>query len=151
MLPFRRRRLSQQRRRRSIRRKIHMKREWHWFASASTGYLVLSTQYWLFPAMALLLTVLADAAPAAEPPRWNILFCFADDWGRYASCYAKIDGRPSINDAIKTPNVDRVAREGVLFRHAFVNSPSCTPCRSSLVSGRYFFNCGRGAILQGAI
>ena len=93
----------------------------------------------------------SQIASAAEAPRWNILFCFADDWGRYASCYAKIDGRPSINDVVQTPNVDRLAREGVLFRHAFVNAPSCTPCRSSLVSGRYFFNCGRGAILQGAI
>ena len=91
------------------------------------------------------------AAGGAEAPRWNILFCFADDWGRYASCYAPVDGRPSLNEVVKTPNVDRVAREGVLFRNAFVNAPSCTPCRSSLVSGRYFFNCGRGAILQGAI
>ncbi|HZN35949.1 MAG TPA: sulfatase, partial [Pirellulaceae bacterium] len=91
------------------------------------------------------------ALPAAEPPRWNILFCFADDWGRYASCYAAVDGRPSLNQVVRTPNVDRVAREGVLFRNAFVNAPSCTPCRSSLLSGRYFFNCGRGAILQGAI
>jgi arylsulfatase A-like enzyme len=87
----------------------------------------------------------------AAAPRWNILFCFADDWGRYASEYAKIDGKPSINDAIKTPNVDRLAREGILFRNAFVNAPSCTPCRSSLLSGRYFFNCGRGAILNGAV
>jgi len=87
----------------------------------------------------------------AAPPRWNILFVFADDWGRYASCYASIDGKPSLNDIVKTPNVDRLAREGVVFRNAFVNAPSCTPCRSSLVSGRYFFNCGRGAILQGAI
>jgi arylsulfatase A-like enzyme len=102
-----------------------------------------------------LIAIVATAAvfqPAiAAPPRWNILFCFADDWGRYASCYSAVDGRPSINDVIRTPNVDRVAREGVLFRHAFVNSPSCTPCRSSLVSGRYFFNCGRGAILQKAV
>ncbi len=81
----------------------------------------------------------------------NILFVFADDWGRYASAYAKVDGRPTPNDIIKTPNVDRVAREGVLFRSAFVNAPSCTPCRSSLLSGRYFFQTGRGAILQGAI
>src|SRR5947207_4552647 len=87
----------------------------------------------------------------AAAPKWNILFCFADDWGRYASCYAAIDGKPSLNDVIKTPNVDRLAREGVLFRNAFVNAPSCTPCRSSLLSGRYFFNCGRGAILLGAI
>src|SRR5262245_54032425 len=88
---------------------------------------------------------------SAAPPRWNILFCFADDWGRYASCYAAVDGRPSLNQVVKTPNVDRLAREGVIFRNAFVNAPSCTPCRSSLLSGRYFFNCGRGAILQGAI
>ena len=86
---------------------------------------------------------------AAE--RWNILFIFADDWGRYASCYRGLDGRPTLNDVVQTPNIDRVAREGVLFKNAFVNAPSCTPCRSSLLSGRYFFNCGRGAILQGAI
>jgi arylsulfatase A-like enzyme len=95
--------------------------------------------------------VLAGEAARGAEDRWNILFCFADDWGRYASCYAPVDGRPSINQVVKTPNVDRVAREGVLFKNAFVNSPSCTPCRSSLLSGRYFFNCGRGAILQGAI
>ena len=90
-------------------------------------------------------------APAAAEPRWNILFVFADDWGRYASCYAGLDGRPTANDVVRTPNIDRVAREGVLFRNAFVNSPSCTPCRSSLLSGRYFFNTGRGAILRGAV
>lgn len=88
---------------------------------------------------------------AATPPRWNILFVFADDWGRYASCYKGLDGRPTINDVVKTPNIDRVAREGVLFKNAFVNAPSCTPCRSSLLSGRYFFNTGRAAILNGAV
>ena len=97
-------------------------------------------------------TFAAPAAPAtATPTRPNILFVFADDWGRYASCYKGLDGRPTLNDVIKTPNVDRVAREGVLFRNAFVNAPSCTPCRSSLLSGRYFFNTGRGAILNGAV
>ena len=92
----------------------------------------------------------APERPAA-PRRWNILFIFADDWGRYASCYAGLEGRPSINDVVRTPNIDRLAREGVLFRNAFVNAPSCTPCRSSMLSGRAFFNCGRGAILHGAV
>jgi N-sulfoglucosamine sulfohydrolase len=91
------------------------------------------------------------AVNAAEPDRPNILFCFADDWGRYASCYAGIDGRPSPNDVVKTPNLDRLAREGVLFKNAFVGSPSCTPCRSALLSGQYFFRTGRGAILNGAV
>src|SRR4051812_34239299 len=94
---------------------------------------------------------LAISFQAFAAERMNILFLFADDWGRYASAYAKIDGKPSLNDVIKTPNVDRVAREGVLFRHAFVNAPSCTPCRSSMLSGRFFFNTGRGAILNGAV
>lgn len=102
----------------------------------------------------VMLASLAGNAPADDanprPDRLNILFIFADDWGRYASCYRGLDGRPTLSDAIATPHVDRLAREGVLFRNAFVNAPSCTPCRSSLLSGRYFFNTGRGAILQGA-
>ncbi len=92
-----------------------------------------------------------ESQSAQTPPKWNILFVFADDWGRYASCYKGLDGRPTINDVIHTPNIDQVAKEGVLFKNAFVNAPSCTPCRSSLLSGRYFFNTGRAAILQGAI
>lgn len=99
----------------------------------------------------LLVSSLAPAQ-AAEAPRYNILFCFADDWGRYASAYRALDGnQPSLNDVVKTPNIDRVAREGVLFRNAFVTAPSCTPCRSSLLSGQYFFRTGRGAILRGAV
>ncbi len=100
---------------------------------------------------ALLLASVAGALPAAEPiKRPNIVFCFADDWGRYAGVYDKVDGRPSLNQVIKTPNIDRMAGEGVLFRNAFVTAPSCTPCRSSLLSGQYFFRTHLGAILNGA-
>src|SRR3954470_22502094 len=102
-------------------------------------------------ALALGVLLAAPALRAAEPERPNILFLFADDWGRYASVYAKHEKQPSPNQVVKTPNIDRVAERGVLFRHAFVNAPSCTPCRSSLLSGRYFFTTGRGAILQGAV
>lgn len=91
-----------------------------------------------------------DKVAHAAPPRLNVLFCFADDWGRYASAYAASDPRPGPNAVVRTPHIDRVAREGVLFRNAFVNAPSCTPCRSSLLSGQYFFRTGRGAILVGA-
>jgi arylsulfatase A-like enzyme len=92
--------------------------------------------------------VLSQAADTKKRP--NILFCFADDWGRYASCYKGLDGRPNLNDVVQTPNIDRIAARGVIFTNAFVGSPSCTPCRSALLSGRYFFNTGMGAILNGA-
>ncbi len=93
----------------------------------------------------------AASCVCAADKRPNILFFFADDWGRYAGCYAGLDGRPTISEAVKTPNIDRVAKQGVLFRNAFVTAPSCTPCRSSLLSGQYFFRTGRGAILNGAM
>jgi arylsulfatase A-like enzyme len=88
-------------------------------------------------------------AADTKPP--NILFVFADDWGRLASAYAKLDGPGTINDLVKTPNFDRVAREGVLVRRAFVSAPSCTPCRSALLTGQHFWRSGRAAILQGAL
>ncbi|MDA0724094.1 MAG: sulfatase, partial [Verrucomicrobia bacterium] len=81
----------------------------------------------------------------------NILFAFADDWGRQARIYAEIEGAGGINDLAKTPHFDKLARSGVLFTNASVNAPSCTPCRSAILSGRNFWETGRGAILQGAV
>jgi len=106
-----------------------------------------------FPALLATLLSIALLAPAnaAETRRPNILFAFADDWGRHAGAYARIDGPGTANDLLRTPNFDRVANEGVLFRKAFVSSPSCTPCRSALLSGQHFWRTGRAAILQGAI
>ncbi|MDP6775375.1 MAG: sulfatase [Candidatus Latescibacteria bacterium] len=83
--------------------------------------------------------------------RPNILFAFADDWGRYASAYRQVEGDGTPNALLDTPNFDRIAREGVLFTNAFVPAPSCTPCRSSILTGRYFWQTERGAILQGAV
>jgi len=88
------------------------------------------------------------AQPLERP---SILFAFADDWGRQASIYAKIEGSGGLNDLAKTPNFDKLAKRGVLFTNASVNAPSCTPCRSSILSGRNFWETGRGAILQGAV
>ncbi len=89
----------------------------------------------------------AADAPAKKP---NILFCFADDWGRYAGAYADREAGSSVNQVIRTPHIDRVASRGVLFGNAFVPAPTCTPCRSSVLSGQYFFRTGLGAILSGA-
>ncbi|WP_231756470.1 sulfatase family protein [Lignipirellula cremea] len=107
---------------------------------------------WLLAAsVGLLAAVGLSSSALAEGKRPNILFLFADDWGRQASAYAALDGPGGISDAVQTPNFDQLAKQGVLFRNAFVNAPSCTPCRSSLLSGQYFWRTGRGAILQGAV
>lgn len=83
------------------------------------------------------------------PP--NMVFAFADDWGRYASAYRPFEGQNSLNALIDTPQFDRIAGEGALFLNGFVPAPTCTPCRSSILSGRYFWQTGLGAILQGAV
>lgn len=92
----------------------------------------------------------ADPQAASRP---NFVFAFADDWGRIASIYQETgQGKDPIalHQFVKTPAFDEVARNGVLFTHAFVNAPSCTPCRSSLLSGQHFWRTGMGAILVGA-
>ena len=65
----------------------------------------------------------------------NILFIMADQlrWD-YLSCY----GHPHLN----TPNIDKLANQGVLFESAFVQSPVCGPSRASFYTGRTVFSHG---------
>ena len=90
----------------------------------------------------------------SQPPNSplpNIVFAFADDWGRYASAYARHQPSGGLNELIETPHFDGVAANGALFLNALVPAPSCTPCRSSILSGQYFWQTGLGAILMGAM
>ena len=103
----------------------------------------------IYVAISVLACSIANMPIYAARP--NILFVFADDWGRFASAYAHADATSQYNDVVRTPHFDQVAARGVLFNNAFVNAPSCTPCRSSLLSGQYFWRTGRAAILQGAV
>ncbi len=99
----------------------------------------------------LLTICLAGAVlPAQGDERPNILLLFADDWGRHASIYGAAEPG-GVNDAVRTPTFDRIARDGVLFRHAHVSAPSCTPCRSALITGQHFWRTGTGSILLGAV
>lgn len=85
--------------------------------------------------------------PAFSAERPNILFCFSDDWGRYASIYRDKD-RPGLNDVIETPALDRIGRRGVVFNNAFVPAPTCKPCRASVTTGMPFYRCGSEAFLH---
>ena len=64
--------------------------------------------------------------PADHP---NIVILFVDQlrWSE-VGCYG--------NPVIRTPNLDHLASEGVRFTHAFTNFPSCSPARSTILSGR---------------
>ena len=72
----------------------------------------------------------ASAASAASAPRPNILFILTDDQAPWAIGAA---GHPQV----KTPNMDRIAREGARFTHAFTPTPVCSPARAGIMTSRY--------------
>jgi N-sulfoglucosamine sulfohydrolase len=77
-----------------------------------------------------LISLLFWAAPQAAEERPNILFALADDW---AWPHSGVYG----DKVVQTPVFDRVAKEGVLFTHAFCASPSCTPSRAAILTGQH--------------
>lgn len=81
---------------------------------------------------------------AKKDGRPNIVFLMADDWSHP---HAGILGDP----VVKTPNFDRVAREGVLFPNAFVSTPSCTPSRLSILAGQHHWRLREGDSLGGSL
>jgi len=83
-------------------------------------------------------------AANATGERPNILFCLGDDWG-WPACGAYGD------KVVKTPTFDRVAREGVLFTNAHCASPSCTPSRGSILTGRAVHQLEEGGDLGGTL
>lgn len=74
---------------------------------------------------------LAQELPAhtkGKPP--NVLYIVVDDLGKFeVSAYG--------SETMKTPNIDQLAKEGVLFTDCYVNSPVCSPSRAGLLTGRY--------------
>lgn len=75
------------------------------------------------------------AACRAADPRPNFVFFLTDDQ-RADAC--SIAG----NKLLKTPNIDRIGREGVWFKNAFVTHSLCAPSRSSFLTGKYSHTTG---------
>ncbi len=76
-----------------------------------------------------LLALLPTARPAETPARPHLLFAIADDWsfghaGAYGCAW------------VKTPNFDRVAKDGLLFTRAYTPCGKCSPSRASILTGR---------------
>ena len=76
-------------------------------------------------------TAASVALPApAAPARPNIIFILADDLGNFdLGCYGQ--------KLIKTPNIDRIAAEGMLFKQAYTGATVCAPSRSCLMTGQH--------------
>ena len=93
----------------------------------------------LFPLLAVFLAASAAAdlpaqspasAGAAGRPRPNVVLVLIDDmgWGDF-SCFG--------NTAARTPNIDRLAAEGLRFSQFYVASPICSPSRAGISTGQY--------------
>ena len=65
--------------------------------------------------------------------RPNVLYIHSHDTGRYVQPYGH---------AIPTPNIQRLAEQGVLFRQAFCAAPQCSPSRAALLTGQWAHNTG---------
>ncbi len=79
--------------------------------------------------------MIASSPACAQEARPNVVLIIADDMGRDdCGAYGNLK--------VKTPHIDRLAREGMRFDRAFVTASSCSPSRSSMITGRYPHNTG---------
>ena len=78
----------------------------------------------------LCLLTVSFFVPASAADRPNVVMVFIDDmgWGDF-SCFGNKD--------TNTPNIDRMATEGIRFEQFYVNSPICSPSRTALSTGQY--------------
>ncbi len=90
-------------------------------------------------AAALLCPVLPGLAAAPKP---NIVIIYGDDIGfGDLQCYG--------GSRVRTPNVDRLAREGLRFVNGYATSATCTPSRFSILTGEYAFRRKGSGVLPG--
>ncbi|QDT56377.1 Arylsulfatase [Caulifigura coniformis] len=81
-----------------------------------------------FAVLAFLL--LAGPALAADPPRPNVVFILADDLGYTdVACFG--------SKYYETPNIDRLAAQGLRYTHGYTCGPNCQPTRAALMTGQY--------------
>src|SRR6185436_12353524 len=77
----------------------------------------------------------ARTLQSPQPSRPNVIIILADDmgWGDLG-CYG--------NPKFKTPNIDRMAKEGSRLTDFYSTCPYCAPSRAALLTGRYQFRSG---------
>lgn len=78
---------------------------------------------------ALVWLFLSSFTAFAAAPRPNILWLIAEDFGPHLGCYGTKE--------VSSPNLDRLASEGVRYTRFFTTAPVCSPSRSALMTGMY--------------
>ena len=86
-------------------------------------------RFFMFCAAVVLAGCAARPIRAADPDRPNVLWIIAEDMGIEVGCY----GEPLVH----TPNIDRLASEGIRYTHAIATAPVCSAARSALMTGMY--------------
>ena len=84
------------------------------------------------PALLLMLALIAPSARSADAKRPNILFIFSDDHG-----YQAISAYNDPRKLIETPNLDRLAKEGMRLDRCLVTNSICGPSRATVLTGKY--------------
>jgi len=96
-------------------------------AAAVVQFLLLPAQCWIF----LGLAAVANAQGTNMDPNdgMNIVMFYADDW-----VYSNIG---KLNPLLKTPNIDELADNGVMYKHNCVTSSICWMSRATMMTGQY--------------
>ena len=87
----------------------------------------LKSNILVFTALSLATGALSVSAAAATPPKPNVLFLVVDDERPELGCYGK--------DYIKSPNIDSLARSGMVFNRAYCQQAVCSPSRTVVMTG----------------
>ena len=75
-----------------------------------------------------------DTGDSSPDKRMNVIFILTDD--------QRYDEMGFMNPVLNTPNMDKMAEEGVFFKNAFVTTSLCSPSRASILTGQYMHNHG---------
>ena len=85
----------------------------------------------LLNAMLLASLTAVHAAEAPKVAKPNFIVIYSDDHG-----WADL-GEQGVDQDIRTPNLDQLARDGVRFKRGYVSAPQCVPSRAGVITGRY--------------
>jgi arylsulfatase A-like enzyme len=103
-------------------RLINLPKKWHWVGIVVL-FMAAGSENLNWPATAIVQTDAARSRP-------NIVFIMSDDHAAHAiSAYG--------SKLIKTPNIDRLAKEGMRLDNCFVTNSICTPSRAAILTGKY--------------